>query len=121
MKIMNTVETKMPLTEALISQLHHSNCSQCKQRGLWCDVRTVHRFPCTVLEHITLTRGIKSSFPKKSNIQSLVGLHLSCFNILLSCGRFIITIIPTCLSENWFYATRLNGALRRKNKNHHIG
>lgn len=52
--------------------------------------------------------------------QSLVGLHLSCFNILLSCGRFIITIIPTCLSENWFYATRLNGVLRKK-KNHHIG
>lgn len=61
----------------------------------------------------------KSSFPKKLNIQSLVGLHLSCFNILLSCGRFIITIIPTCLSENWFYATRLNGVLRKKN--HHIG
>lgn len=42
-----------------------------------------------------------------------MGLHLSCFNIHLAYCCFIITIIPTRLSENWFYATRLNE--RRKN------
>lgn len=39
-------------------------------------------------------------------------LHLSCFNIHLAYCCFIITVIPTRLSENWFYATCLNG--RRK-------
>lgn len=41
--------------------------------------------------------------------------HLSCFSSHLSCGCFIITIIPTCLSENWFYATRQNGMQRKVN------
>ena len=43
-----------------------------------------------------------------------MGLHLSCFNIHLAYCCFIITIIPTRLLGNWFYATRQNE--RQKNQ-----
>lgn len=43
-----------------------------------------------------------------------MGLHLSCFNIHLTYCCFIITIIPTRLSGNWFYATRLNERQKKK-------